>query len=111
MKLTDTKKFRNLRVSKEKFRARDKRENQIGQFIGYLDCQGNEILSGSLVQVDGYLCIVLWLRENSSYACLYGNWYKDRNPLDADSYGKVQFCFPKRQKRLMTVKLEAEQNI
>lgn len=109
MKLTDTKKFRNLRIAREKSNARNKKENQIGQPTGYLDCRGNEILAGSLVQVDGYLCIVLWSRENSSYACFHGNWYKDKNPLDADSYGKVQFYFPKRQKRLMNVDLEASQ--
>ena len=47
MRLTDNKKYRNLRAQKEKYTARDRRESELGVDTGHTDMRGNPIMSGS----------------------------------------------------------------
>lgn len=51
MRLKDNKKYRNLRAQKEKYRARDRREFDLGVDTGYKDKNGASILSGSILCV------------------------------------------------------------
>lgn len=104
MKITDNKKFRNLKISKQKYKARSKKENQIGEYTGYRDKNNNQILNGSIVIVDNYRCIVLWDIYRDTFSCVYG-YEGYGSKYEYDSYGKIQYCFPKRQNRLMNVEV------
>lgn len=67
MRLTDNKKYRNLRAQKEKYTARDRRESELGVDTGHTDMRGNPIMSGSppscgtlrLIQLAIGLCVVV----------------------------------------------------
>lgn len=96
MKFRDNKKYRNERVRKEKYRSRDKRENEIGTFTGFFDKQGRNILSGNIVLVYNYydpelphVCVVFWDVERNAYSAMRGCWYGEKKLTDPRCYGKV----------------------
>ncbi len=67
---------------------RSKKE-RIGVPTGLLDKEGNEIMSGANVRIKpDYEGVVLYHRDMKSYGLFFGLWYGDKNPLDADCYGK-----------------------
>ena len=96
MRHTDNKKYRNLRVRKEKYVARDRRESELGVDTGYTDMRGNSILSGSVVIVYSsgtiWLATVLWDSQAypACYRALRGCWYGDKVWSDSRSHGKVE---------------------
>lgn len=96
MKFRDNKKYRNDRVRKEKYRSRDKRENEIGMFTGFFDKQGRDILSGDIVLVYNcydpelpHVCVVLWDVVRNVYSAMRGCWHEEKKPTDPRCYGKV----------------------
>lgn len=96
MRLTDNKKYRNLRAQKEKYTARDRRESELGVDTGHTDMRGNPIMSGSIVLVYPtshssntiWLSAVLW--DSQAYRALRGCWYGDKVWSDPRSHGKVE---------------------
>lgn len=100
MRLTDNRKYRNLRAQKEKHAARDRRENDLGMNTGYTDMRGNPIMSGSIVLVYPtshssntiWLSAVLWDSQAcpACYRALRGCWYNDKVWSDPRSHGKVE---------------------
>jgi hypothetical protein len=100
MRLTDNKKYRNLRAQKEKYTARDRRESELGVDTGHTDMRGNPIMSGSIVLVYPtshssntiWLSAVLWDSQAypACYRALRGCWYGDKVWSDPRSHGKVE---------------------
>lgn len=108
MKLRDNKKYRNYRRCRELYNARDKRENLIGVETGFIDKNGEKILSGDIVQTDRYSPnygeqIVLFDKWENCYAVFHGCWYEDRQPLNPRSYGKVDMYFDFKPNKLTDV--------
>lgn len=67
----------------------NKMEN-IGIPTGLLDKFRREIMSGDKVRIDpDYEGIVLYDRNYTGFVLFYGLWYGEKNPYDADCYGKV----------------------
>lgn len=64
---------------------------RIGLPTGLLNRDGGEIHTGDFIRMHGkntYDGIVLWHREYRCYGLFFGLWYGDRNPYNADCYGK-----------------------
>ena len=67
-----------------------KNNERIGTLTRLLNSEGNEIKTGDYVKIRGtnYDGIVLWNREAKCYSVFFGLWYLDKNPYNADCYGK-----------------------
>lgn len=109
MRLFNNKKFKNIRLSKEKYEARHKNENIIGVPTGFIDTTNRPILSGDKVLVvegNGNLreCIVLWSHEHNCYCTFYG--FSKNNIFDARNYGKIdELLDNKTPKKISTLKV------
>lgn len=68
------------------------KKERIGIPTGLLDCNGDEILTGSFYKFKNTHMSgpVIWNRHQDSFGIFYGLWYDDKNPLNPDAYGK--FC-------------------
>ena len=108
MKERDNKRTRNHRRWREMLRARDKRENLIGVDTGFTDKKGKPIRTGDLVSIGDSVDIVLFHKEFDSYCALRGCWYGERNPYDPRSYGKVDYIFRGKPRKMMEVEHEEE---
>lgn len=107
MKIRDHKAMRNYRRIRELDRARDKRENLVGVFTGFYDKFGNEICSGDIVQIDkDNSGIVLFDKIEKVYAVMRGLWYGERNPFDPRCYGKIDYSFYGKGRKLTDVCLK-----
>lgn len=75
---------------RKRYQVRYSKNERIGILTGLLDCKGNEIKTGDYIKVKGtnYDGIVLWHREQKCFGVFFGLWYLDRNPYNADCYGK-----------------------
>lgn len=64
--------------------------DRIGIPTGLLDMDGNEIKTGDTVRFSGYYDdgIVLYHRGCKAYGLFFGLWYGEKDPYDADCYGK-----------------------
>lgn len=105
MKLRDNKSTRNHRLWRELSRARDKRENLIGVDTGFADKGGNPIRTGDRVSVDGGVGVVLFDKNLDSYCVLRGCWYGERNPYDPRCYGKVDYIFSGKPRKLVELEV------
>lgn len=104
MKIRDNKKTRNYRRWRELGRARDKRENLIGMDTGYTDKLNNPILTGDrvILVAENEYCgqIVLFDKGSNRYCVFRGCWYREKNPFDPRSYGKIDYTFPHKETKL-----------
>lgn len=75
---------------RKRYQVRHSKNERIGILTGLLDCEENEIKTGDYIKVKGkhYDGIVLWHREQKCFGVFFGLWYLDRNPYNADCYGK-----------------------
>ena len=110
MKFRDNKKFRNCRRWRELDAARDKRENLIGEPTGYSDADGLPILTGDLVRINGGRDysedqIVLFCRNRNAYCVHRGCWYDERNPFDPRCYGKIDYTFKGKPRKLVELNI------
>lgn len=105
MKMRDNKRTRNYRLWREMDAARDQRENLIGADTGFTDKFGNAIHSGDYVQIDGDSAgkIVLFDKNRDCYCVMHGCWYGKRNPFDPRSYGKIDYPFFGKPRKLTDI--------
>ena len=103
MKIRDSKRTRNYRLWREKSRARDRRENLIGVDTRFTDKDGKPIKTGDRVLIDGGIAVVLFHKEFNSYCALRGCWYRERNPYDPRCYGKLDYIFNGKPRRIMEI--------
>lgn len=105
MKLRDNKRTRNYRLWREMDAARDRRENLIGVDTGFSDKFGNAIRTGDYVLIDGNPArsIVLFSKNDDCYCVMRGCWYGERNPFDPRSYGKVDYLFLGKPRKLTDI--------
>lgn len=75
---------------KKRYQVRHSKNERIGMMTGLLNCERNEIRTGDYIKIKGtdYNGIVLWNRDQKCYGVFFGLWYLDRNPYNADCYGK-----------------------
>lgn len=75
---------------RKRYQVRHSKNERIGTLTRLLNSEGNEIKTGDYVKIRGtnYDGIVLWHREAKCYGVFFGLWYLDRNPYNADCYGK-----------------------
>ncbi len=105
MKIRDDKRTRNHRRWRELSRARDKRENLIGVDTGFTDKSGKPIRTGDKVSIDGGIDIVLFDKNSDSYCALRGCWYGEKNPYDPRSYGKIDYVFSGKPRKLVELEV------
>lgn len=108
MKARDDKRTRNHRRWREMARARDRRENLIGVDTGFTDKHGNPIRAGDKVLIDGGMDVVLFDKNSNAYCALRGCWYGERNPYDSRSYGKIDYIFSGKPRKLVELEVELE---
>lgn len=105
MKERDNKSTRNHRRWREMSRARDKRENIIGVDIGFTDKSGNTIRTGDRVSVyDDGEGVVLFHKDENAYCVFRGCWYGERNPYDPRCYGKLDYIFKGKPRKLVELR-------
>ena len=75
---------------RKRYQVRHSKNERIGTLTRLLNSEGNEIKTGDYVKIRGtnYDRIVLWNREAKCYSVFFGLWYLDKNPYNADCYGK-----------------------
>ena len=75
---------------RKRYQVRHSKNERIGTLTRLLNSEGNEIKTGDYVKIRGtnYDGIVLWNREAKCYSVFFGLWYLDKNPYNADCYGK-----------------------
>ena len=105
MKIRDDKRTRNHRRWRELSRARDKRENLIGVNTGFTDKNSKPICTGNKVSVDGAVGVVLFHKGEDSYCVFRGCWYGERNPYDPRCYGKVDYIFSGKSRKLVELEV------
>lgn len=75
---------------KKRYQVRHSKNERIDTLTRLLNSEGNEIRTGDYIKLRGtnYDGIVLWHREAKCFGIFFGLWYLDRNPYNADCYGK-----------------------
>ena len=75
---------------KKRYQVRHSKNERIGILTRLLNSEGNEIRTGDYIKLKGtnYDGIVLWHRDCKRFWHFFGPWYLDRNPYNADCYGK-----------------------
>lgn len=75
---------------KKRYQVRHSKNERIGILTRLLNSKGDEIKTGDYIRIKGtpYDGIVLWHRDLKCYGVFFGLWYLDKNPYNADCYGK-----------------------
>ena len=75
---------------RKRYQVRHSKNERIGTLTRLLNSEGNEIKTGDYVKIraTNYDGIVIWNREAKCYSVFFGLWYLDKNPYNADCYGK-----------------------
>lgn len=87
------------------------KKERIGIPTGLLDCNGNEIITGSYYKfANSHIAgPVLWNRNQDRFGIFYGLWYDDRDPMNPDAYGKFTYINPDQGMRMELIPISKEE--